>query len=612
VPTLRIASLVAAALTLVGCATAPSGTTCPRGMHDLPGCPPEAAVADPVIDELYRERTWIPARELELDPVTFSTEVDVPVNEALIKVIGPEHDSAMDSLAAKIWLIEHAQHTVDVMYYIFQRDLVGYSVLGALCDAVGRGVDVRIMVDSLGSFSFTHSELKALRSCADSAGFLRNEAGEITTRRARVQAVVFNAVSKLHFNRRSHDKLLVVDGHFPDQAAVITGGRNISLDYYGIEEDGSEDPTAYRDLEILLRVDPDREATGPTVGSVSEYYYSLLFLYEGNKRLGSAAASSGDERSYRRLRERFRESLARLESLPEMRERLARMEAFTRSGLHPAQVRLAHQLNNLTSRDVTHRRLQNLLANPNSINYILARVIGEERARGELEGTLRIVSPYLFSSRYEDAEGEVVYDGAQALLQLLEETPDSEVEIVTNSVMTSDNVFAQAIIDMDMAPRLLLTPELQERWLSGLRKGELDRELVESEEWQRLVDNPRIRIYQTGRLDSVLLGGTAHYGKLHAKYIVGDDGGFVGTSNFDYRSILYNNEMGFFFLGDGVRDDLLTTFEALKATSYLWGSPEWLEMRRQLMESDSKKAGPARKQRMTFKLIRALGLEYLM
>jgi len=581
-------------------------------MHDLPGCPPEAAVADPVIDELYRERTWIPARELELDPVTFSTEVDVPVNEALIKVIGPEHDSAMDSLAAKIWLIEHAQHTVDVMYYIFQRDLVGYSVLGALCDAVGRGVDVRIMVDSLGSFSFTHSELKALRSCADSAGFLRNEAGEITTRRARVQAVVFNAVSKLHFNRRSHDKLLVVDGHFPDQAAVITGGRNISLDYYGIEEDGSEDPTAYRDLEILLRVDPDREATGPTVGSVSEYYYSLLFLYEGNKRLGSAAASSGDERSYRRLRERFRESLARLESLPEMRERLARMEAFTRSGLHPAQVRLAHQLNNLTSRDVTHRRLQNLLANPNSINYILARVIGEERARGELEGTLRIVSPYLFSSRYEDAEGEVVYDGAQALLQLLEETPDSEVEIVTNSVMTSDNVFAQAIIDMDMAPRLLLTPELQERWLSGLRKGELDRELVESEEWQRLVDNPRIRIYQTGRLDSVLLGGTAHYGKLHAKYIVGDDGGFVGTSNFDYRSILYNNEMGFFFLGDGVRDDLLTTFEALKATSYLWGSPEWLEMRRQLMESDSKKAGPARKQRMTFKLIRALGLEYLM
>jgi len=34
-------------------------------------------------------------------------------------------------------------------------------------------------------------------------------------------------------------------------------------------------------------------------------------------------------------------------------------------------------------------------------------------------------------------------------------------------------------------------------------------------------------------------------------------------------------------------------------------------MRRKTMESDSKKAGPARKQRRTFKTIRALGLEYL-
>ena len=103
-----------------------------------------------------------------------------------------------------------------------------------------------------------------------------------------------------------------------------------------------------------------------------------------------------------------------------------------------------------------------------------------------------------------------------------------------------------------------------------------------------------------------------NYGKLHAKFIYGKTGGFVGTSNFDYRSNLYNNELGFFFLGDEVRDELADVFEQLKAISYRWGSPEWLEMRRKVMESDSSKAGPARKQRGIYKTVRALGLEYLM
>ncbi len=38
------------------------------------------------------------------------------------------------------------------------------------------------------------------------------------------------------------------------------------------------------------------------------------------------------------------------------------------------------------------------------------------------------------------------------------------------------------------------------------------------------------------------------YVRLHAKFILGTaDIGFVGTSNFDDRSKLYNNEMGYFF-----------------------------------------------------------------
>ncbi|MBT8128132.1 MAG: phospholipase, partial [Gammaproteobacteria bacterium] len=233
-------------------------------------------------------------------------------------------------------------------------------------------------------------------------------------------------------------------------------------------------------------------------------------------------------------------------------------------------------------------------------------------ARGMSSGSLQIVSPYLFSGVYYDEEGELVFDGAKETLAFLEQNPDFKLEIITNSVMTSDNFFTQAIIDMDMAPRYLLTPEMQKAWLSGLDKGEFNPDIVESEEWQRLINHPQVFIYQTGGTDAVILGGDTNYGKLHAKFIFGESGGFVGTSNFDYRSNLYNNELGFFFVGEGVRQELVDVFDYLKSTSTRWGTPEWLEMRRKVMESDSKKAGPARKQRGTFKTIRALGLEYLM
>jgi phosphatidylserine/phosphatidylglycerophosphate/cardiolipin synthase-like enzyme len=148
---------------------------------------------------------------------------------------------------------------------------------------------------------------------------------------------------------------------------------------------------------------------------------------------------------------------------------------------------------------------------------------------------------------------------------------------------------------------------------TGLDEGERNPAVVESEEWRRLIGNPQVAIDQTGLLDSALLGhGDATYGKLHAKFVVGDKAGFIGTSNFDYRSMLYNNEMGFFFEGPGLREDLLAAFESLKSTTYRWGSAEWLEMRRQVMDGRNPKASPARKQRFIFKSMKGLGIDYLM
>jgi putative cardiolipin synthase len=261
--------LLILALFINACASVPE-QQCPAGTQNLPDCPPAEAIDDEKINTIYELRTWRPPSKLTIDPIKLGEEAEIPVNSARSKIIGPRHEEALDSLALKIWLIDNAQHTVDVTYYIFKNDLVGYAVLGALCNAVKRGVDVRIMVDSLGSMRPGHSDLRAVETCAQDAGFMRNASGQITTKKARVQVVIFNAVTKLQFNRRSHDKLLVIDGSFSDRAAVMTGGRNISLDYYGINADGTEDFDAFRDLEMLIKPGKHSSDEEYTVGTVSE------------------------------------------------------------------------------------------------------------------------------------------------------------------------------------------------------------------------------------------------------------------------------------------------------------------------------------------------------
>ena len=234
--------------------------------------------SDDFITRIYDYRTWIPSSEIPFNPIGLGKRVDIPVNDARTKNIGPTYEDALDSLAAKIWMIENATYTIDLAYYIFKRDTAGYAILGALCNAVKRGVDVRIMLDSIGSFDVTHNELRALETCADEAGLVKDEWGRPTDRKARVQVVIINALSKWSSrnNRRAHDKLIVVDGHVPNRAIVMTGGRNVSVSYYGIHDDGTPDPTAYQDLEIILRSNPPNPGEQSSVGDVATNYYISL------------------------------------------------------------------------------------------------------------------------------------------------------------------------------------------------------------------------------------------------------------------------------------------------------------------------------------------------
>lgn len=573
-------------------------------------CPPANAIDDAFINDLAKYRTWVPAKELsdrDLDPVQFSTEAEIRISPATGKLITSSPEDSRSSIVAKLWMIENALHTVDLTYYIFRKDLAGQAVLAALCDAVKRGVDVRFMMDATGSVATASHDIDWLLACAREAGWMINAEGELTTQRARVQILTFNSLTNLSAspNRRSHDKLLITDGLFPERAYIMTGGRNVALDYYGFDDEGNVDPAAYRDAEILLRPQPNDD--GLDLGQYTNAYYSLLWLFQGNRHHELSERKTISANTRKRQADAY-SALERFKSLPLLQPQFADIDAFMNEGFSEVQARIAFNMGNLENKRVVRNVKQNLEANPNAILYI----IGEIGARTDGSERARLASPYLFLANYREKDGTVILDEAESLLRWLEDNPEARIEIITNSIMTSDNFPAQAVIDFNTAPRLLLTPEMQEQWLKLSHDEEASSELVNSQAWKMAVTHPRLAVYETGMLDSALFpGGLTTYGKLHAKFWQKGGVGFVGTSNFDYRSRIYNNEVGYFFQGDELSEDLVKEFELLKSMAYRWGSPEWLEMRAKVMKLDGMKGTSSRRQRTIYKTLKATGLIWL-
>ncbi|WP_406610439.1 phospholipase D-like domain-containing protein [Agarivorans sp. JK6] len=562
---------------------------------------PDYAIEDSWTSQQLEDRRWRAADELEKDYLKLASESELPSQPATVKVVGSTTEEAIQSLAIKVHLIEQAQHSVDLAYYIFTPDLSGDAILGALCEAVKRGVDVRIMVDSLGSLSMEHGDLKGLIECAKSAGFVKARNGEVTTNRARVQAVVFNALTQFgsDANRRSHDKLLIADGAYPDKAWVMTGGRNVSLHYYGLDHHGELDPNAFKDLEVLIRPLADAHIKN-SPAQLSEYYYSVLFSKPGNKRLSITFPYSA------RMQQSL-DSLAELKGNVEFAAAYQTIDQYLQEGFSPVDTRFAHELDNLSSTDLVSNYSTNKKANANSISGILARA-----AYGDNDlTTIRVVSPYLFLQSDLLKDEGVLEEDVNTALEWLDKDPERKIEIITNSVLSSDNFFTQAVIDMHTVPSILMSEEMRQTWLeSNLDLHENNPEFIASAEWQALVNHPRIFFYQLGKPDAVSLGGETYYGKLHAKFIVVDESAFVGTTNLDFRSLLYNNEVGFFFQGEELIERLNQEFELLKSQSSRWGSSEWLEIRQKLRDQGGMKGTTTKGQRGIYKTLDKTGLKY--
>ncbi|MCZ7650668.1 MAG: phospholipase D-like domain-containing protein [Thermoanaerobaculia bacterium] len=112
-----------------------------------------------------------------------------------------------EAYPAMLAAIDGAQRSVGLATYIFDRDPVGRRFLAALARAVGRGVEVRVLVDAVGlRYSWPAMDRELRRAGVPVARFLPT----------RLPWKIPYA------NLRNHRKLLVVDGR-----RAFTGGMNL-------------------------------------------------------------------------------------------------------------------------------------------------------------------------------------------------------------------------------------------------------------------------------------------------------------------------------------------------------------------------------------------------
>ncbi|MBC7001634.1 phospholipase D family protein [Photobacterium sp. BZF1] len=155
-----------------------------------------------------------------------------PANSAVVL-----QDTGWDALAQRLALIETAEHSIDIQYYIWNSDDSGRYLATRLIAAANRGVKVRVMLDDINL-----NEREELLIALDSHPFIEIRVfNPIPTRRGVAKWLnVLGDFSRL--NRRMHNKSFTVDG-----AMSVVGGRNIGDEYFDLSDDIN-----FRDRDVLI------------------------------------------------------------------------------------------------------------------------------------------------------------------------------------------------------------------------------------------------------------------------------------------------------------------------------------------------------------------------
>jgi putative cardiolipin synthase len=430
-----------------------------------------------------------------------------------------------------------AQGDLDLSYFIFQRDIFGMSMLGQLFLAAKEGRQVRMMLDAAGDAFGKKGFTLSLRGQDYLQELVATGNAHVKVyhplHKKALTAVTSGDVRPFAGVANNHDKLLRTHD------TVITGGRNISKDYFTAPEDRVD---VYRDTDVMVRGREaahafkeafDKEwnrddihfmAYGDTFGNLARRDLEIVGAkIMMDTWLGMAPASAAEKASLRTdeaARAKAAEGLlaAVAAKLPEHgidREIGAwdrrNLEKFAAELVGYAELRGAARTYD-PSKEVHRRqevkvidRTSAAVQSADDLTAALAALAGGARHR------ILIQNPYVVLTKNAVAALEAA--GRRGV----------QIDLLTNSPDSSDSVLTQAFF---------------------------------LEDWPRILARvPNMRIF-------VLTGEQ----KLHAKVATADDQvSVVGSYNLDLLSEQVNGELAAASWSPGLAQDIRKSFDADKA-----------------------------------------------
>lgn len=172
--------------------------------------------------------------------------------------------------AARWRLLAEADESLDVSYFILNRDVFGYSFLGHLLHKAREGVRIRILLDALGT---KMSRDVSGNDYLDTMAGLENVSVKMYRPLFFRFTDSFLTLNPVSFVAADHDKILIANGRL-----ALTGGRNIGTEYFA---DPKDDPLAFRDMDVLIE--------GQTIGA------NLAAVFDADFESGEAHAVSPEE-----------------------------------------------------------------------------------------------------------------------------------------------------------------------------------------------------------------------------------------------------------------------------------------------------------------------------
>ena len=192
----------------------------------------------------------------------------------------------LEALSARLRLIDKAEKTLDLQYYIWDNDKVGALALHALIRAADRGVRVRLLIDDNNAKS-TEGIFLAL------AQHPNIEVKLFNPYRFRKYRALDMMLDLKRINRRMHNKSFIAD----HQVALI-GGRNMTNQYYNVS-----DNYQFSDVDVML--------VGSAVKDIS-HSFDEYWNHEYAYKVQEVVKQSAHRLSYESLKQQLDEHYKRI------------------------------------------------------------------------------------------------------------------------------------------------------------------------------------------------------------------------------------------------------------------------------------------------------------